>query len=73
MPDLRGTDCGCGPANARVDAIYHHIHESNAPLAMGYVPYQHWETTFELCRALQCGTIFPGLHKPFCGRGGKVW
>lgn len=39
------------------------------PLAMGYVPCQKkFKTTFELCKALQIGTIFPELCKPFCGQ-----
>lgn len=37
------------------------------PLAMGYVPRQKFHHTFELCKALQVGTIFPELCKPFCG------
>ncbi|MFQ7549658.1 MAG: spore coat associated protein CotJA [Blautia marasmi] len=28
------------------------------------------KTTFELCKALQMGTIFPELCKPFCGKRG---
>ena len=62
------TDCRC--KNNRVAAIYHHLREADAPLAMGYVPDQHWEHTFEPARGLKCGTIFPELQKPFCGRGG---
>ncbi|MEQ2370869.1 spore coat associated protein CotJA [Blautia sp. CLA-JM-H16] len=38
--------------------------------AMAYVPYQEFEPTFELRKALQLGTIFPTLCKPFCGRRG---
>ena len=38
--------------------------------AMAYVPYQEFAPTFELCKALQAGTIFPQLCKPFCGRRG---
>ncbi|MCI9545157.1 MAG: spore coat associated protein CotJA [Lachnospiraceae bacterium] len=38
------------------------------PLAMGYVPCQSFHTTFDLCKALQIGTIFPELCKPFCGQ-----
>ena len=36
-------------------------------LAMGFVPYQAWETPYELDVALQRGTIFPSLDKPFIG------
>ncbi len=37
------------------------------PLAMAYVPSQTFKTTFEPCKALQAGTVFPELYKPFCG------
>ena len=40
------------------------------PLAMGYVPMQRFGRTFELGTGLEAGTIFPELHKPFCGKGG---
>ena len=39
-------------------------------LAMAYVPWQHFEHVYEPDRALQIGTIFPELNKPFCGRKG---
>lgn len=74
MQDLRNTDCLCRVSANRsaTDNVYHHLHEAAAPLAMGYVPSQmHWEETFDLCRALTLGTIFPSLHKPFCGKGGR--
>lgn len=41
------------------------------PLAMAYVPWQHFSETYDLCKALQVGTIFPDLNLPFCGRRGK--
>lgn len=40
------------------------------PPAMGYVPCQKLTRTFDLCYALQVGTIFPELCKPFCGKRG---
>lgn len=40
--------------------------------AMGYVPDQIFCKTYDLCKALKVGTIFPELHKPFCGKGGGV-
>lgn len=36
-------------------------------LAMGFVPFQAWETPYETDVALQRGTIFPSLDKPFIG------
>ena len=53
------------------EELFHHL-DDHFPVAMGYVPYQRWGNTFELCKALQIGTIFPDLHKPFCGKGGGV-
>ncbi|HIR28905.1 MAG TPA: spore coat associated protein CotJA [Candidatus Choladousia intestinigallinarum] len=44
---------------------------ANAPLAMGYVPTQAWETPFQPCKGLSLGTIFPSLCYPFCGKGGR--
>ena len=40
------------------------------PLTMGYVPWQNFECTYEPAQALQAGTIFPELDKPFYGRRG---
>lgn len=51
--------------------MYRHL-DGKLPAAMGYVPYQKWGDTFELSKALQMGTIFPDLCKPFCGKGGAV-
>lgn len=40
----------------------------NAPLAMGYIPWQNFNETFNQEKALAVGTVFPELCKPFCGR-----
>ena len=40
------------------------------PLAMAYVPWQNFGCTYEPAQALQVGTIFPELDKPFYGRRG---
>lgn len=40
------------------------------PLAMAYVPMQHFSSVYELNEALQYGTIFPELNKPFMGSKG---
>lgn len=40
-------------------------------LAMAYVPWQKFKTTYEPAKALKIGTIFPELDKPFLGRRGK--
>lgn len=39
-------------------------------LAMAYVPWQCYQDTFDLCKGLHMGTIFPELCKPFCGKRG---
>ena len=41
------------------------------PLAMAYVPIQIWCKTYEPDVALERGTIFPALDKPFIGEGIK--
>ncbi len=72
MSDIRNSGCGCqNSGNRRVAEIYEHLAAAEAPLAMAYVPYQQWETLFPLCTGLNVGTVFPGLYKPFCGKGGK--
>lgn len=40
------------------------------PVAMAYVPWQYWNEQYELNKALQVGTIFPDLDKPFLGARG---
>ena len=39
------------------------------PVAMAYVPWQYFKTTYELDKALETGTIFPELDKPFLAAG----
>lgn len=39
-------------------------------LAMAYVPWQTWRDIYEVEKALEHGTIFCELDKPFLGRGG---
>lgn len=36
--------------------------------AMAYVPFQQLDRTFAPERALEAGTLFPELDKPFCGK-----
>ncbi len=43
---------------------------SGMPIAMAYVPWQFFQETYEPDKALQYGTIFPELNKPFYGKGG---
>lgn len=39
--------------------------EDCSSLAMAYVPYQQSEEIFDLSEAMEKGTVFPGLYKPF--------
>ena len=43
---------------------------SGMAVAMAYVPWQFFQETYEPDKALQYGTIFPELNKPFYGKGG---
>lgn len=53
------------------------IRNATAPLlddpvpAMAYVPFQQWGQSYEPERALDEGTLFPVLDKPFYGRRGE--
>ena len=39
---------------------------------MAYVPYQQWNANLhDIDRALDAGTLFPVLDKPFYGRSGE--
>ena len=38
------------------------------PVGMAYVPWQCFDTVYEVDKALEIGTIFPELNKPFVGR-----
>lgn len=44
-------------------------HYDNFPIAMAYVPWQHFGKLYEnLEKGFENGTIFPELNKPFTGR-----
>lgn len=44
-------------------------HFEKYPLAMAYVPWQHFTKMYEnLEKGYQASTIFPELDKPFTGR-----
>ena len=40
------------------------------PIAMAYVPWQKWKDIYEPSRALNVGSIFAELDKPFMGMRG---
>ena len=54
----------CNDSSRERDMLY------GVPLAMGYVPWKNFGCTYEPAQALQVGTIFPELDKPFYGRRG---
>ena len=42
-------------------------------IAMAYVPWQFFQSIYEPDKALQVGTVFPELNKPFYGgKGGGM-
>ena len=42
----------------------------DAVLAMAYVPMQEYGLLYDLDDALEAGTLFPDLDKPFLGKKG---
>lgn len=64
----RENSCNCHMPGTSSPEMYSHL--QHLPLAMAYVPCQEFHNTYDLCYALNAGTIFPELCKPFCGRGG---
>ncbi len=44
------------------------IIDNEYPIAMAYVPWQHWGETYDAENALANGTLFPELNLPFTGR-----
>ena len=83
MENCHRQNCGCMKQNEREERdsckmpgnernsdkeMYSHL--KHLEPAMAYVPCQEFAPTFELRKALQVGTVFPELCKPFCGRRG---
>ena len=50
-------------------SYYEQMQPEEFPLAMAYVPWQYFTTVYEPDRALEVGTIFPELDKPFLAGG----
>lgn len=46
-------------------------HADQLPLTMAYVPAQEWCNTYDTQTALNRGSLFPELYKPFAGRRGE--
>lgn len=53
--------CGCMAEHPSMD--------NDFALAMAYVPWQYFDTVYEPDKALEIGTIFPELDKPFLAAG----
>ena len=64
------SDCGCILEGIRRRNAEMLSHVQHLEPAMAYVPCQKFTENFELAYALQAGTIFPQLCKPFCGKRG---
>lgn len=63
--------CGCRMKETSDDSKKErYLYADNLEPAMAYVPCQKFSDTFDLCYALNVGTIFPQLCKPFCGKRG---
>lgn len=54
-------NCCCVPEASHISPEY--------AVAMAYVPWQYFENVYEPDKALEVGTIFPELDKPFLAGG----
>ncbi len=63
---------GCPQQNSRMQNCQQQYDIDNMPLAMAYVPWQHFTQVYEPDKALAYGTIFPELNKPFLGKRGAM-
>lgn len=62
--------CGCNAARA-ARPISHQSCEANVvPLAMPVMPIQELRELYKPCEALERGTLYAELYKPYCIRGG---
>ena len=65
-------NCNCTSMNTERQYMtdFKHPNDENRTIAMAYVPGQQLRNLYDLEQALQVGTIFAELDKPFTGRGG---
>ena len=60
--------CGCASSEPAARGL---CPDNEYVVGMAYVPWQNFSTVYEPDRALEAGTIFPELDKPFLAvRGG---
>jgi len=64
------TEHACNQVNQTRCPHYQSQDLTQLPPAMAYVPWQYFGTVYEIDKALICGTIFPELSLPFCGKRG---
>lgn len=57
----------CNTDTDQMNGSFDHMYLGSLPLAMCYVPFQRWKTTYPLDKALERGTVFPELDLPFEG------
>lgn len=62
MPGPAEKPCSCSQENPYI--------RNEFPVAMAYVPWQKFSKVYEPDKALEAGTIFPELDKPFYGSRG---
>ncbi|MCH4239540.1 MAG: spore coat associated protein CotJA [Oscillospiraceae bacterium] len=55
------------PCNSKVLPTF----PAKVSLAMAYIPYQKFENLYSPEKALEAGTLFSGLDKPFLGGAKK--
>ena len=60
-------NCNC---NNKMQKRIQYNNFDNLSLAMAYVPWKKWQSVYEPEKAINIGTIFPELNKPFTGRRG---
>lgn len=59
LANMDGQACGLNPTPLPAAPV----------VAMAYVPFQQFNTTYTPEKGLELGTIFPELDKPFLGGG----
>ena len=61
--------CCCNQPSGMRNHGHRHGGVDSMPVAMQYVPWQHWNQIYNPEEGLKCGPIFPELNKPFYGKG----
>ncbi len=71
MTSTSTCECSAAPASCGCDEKLPGVSESaGLCLTIATVPMQSWETPYDCACALNQGTIFPSLDKPFFKNGG---